>query len=82
MNDSINLTLLGLGYIFININSTAISAAVTYSLSGVVSAEYYFDTDPGQGNGTPLAVSGGTATAIAASIHFTYAHIIKQAIGA
>jgi hypothetical protein len=47
-----------------------ISATVGDSLSGAVRAEYYFDTDPGQGNGLAMSLSAhptnnGTATATA-----------------
>ena len=31
-------------------------------ISDVVAIEYYFDTDPGFGNGTPISVSSGTIT--------------------
>ncbi|HXS64516.1 MAG TPA: putative Ig domain-containing protein, partial [Streptosporangiaceae bacterium] len=44
-------------------DSTTLSANVSDSLSGVAAAEYYVDSDPGQGNGTALDVANGTATA-------------------
>jgi hypothetical protein len=43
--------------------TTNITATVADNLSGVAKAEYYVDTDPGQGNATVMTVGGGTATA-------------------
>ncbi len=62
MSGGIHLPLLGFVYIT---NTTHITTHVADSLSGVVSAEYYFDGDPGHGHGTALTISGGTATATA-----------------
>lgn len=56
------VTLPFLGTIFTS-NSTTINTTVADALSGVARAEYYFDIDPGQGNGVALSVSGNTATA-------------------
>lgn len=46
-------------------SSTTISAYISDNLSGVSAGEYFFDTDPGQGNGTALDISGNTASAFA-----------------
>jgi len=62
LSGGINLTPLGLGYLFINRNTTTLSTTITDSLSGVASAEYYIDTDPGQGQGKQIPLSGGTTT--------------------
>lgn len=45
-------------------STTNISANVADVLSGVTAAEYYFDNDPGQGNGTSLTITNSTATAM------------------
>lgn len=55
-----------IGYAFTpNTTSSNISAVVADNLSGIALIEYYFDTDPGQGNGTAMIVSGSNATATA-----------------
>jgi uncharacterized membrane protein len=38
----------------------SIGANAADTLSGVVSGEYYIDTDPGQGNGTPMTYNAST----------------------
>ncbi len=43
--------------------TTTLSANVTDNTSGVSKVEDYTGTDPGQGNGTPMTLSNGTATA-------------------
>jgi len=47
--------------------TTTLSANVTDNLSGINKAEYYTGSDPGQGNGTPMTLSNGTATATVGS---------------
>lgn len=42
---------------------TSVSATISDNLSGVTKAEYYIGIDPGQGNGTAMTISNGTATA-------------------
>lgn len=37
--------------------STSLSATVSDSLSGVLGGEFFLDSDPGEGNGTPLSLS-------------------------
>lgn len=64
LSGGINLPFIGFVY---SSATTNISVAVADNLSGVTATEYYFDTDPGKGNGTPLVVSGATATATGAS---------------
>lgn len=39
------------------------SANATDALSGVAGGEFYIDTDPGQGQGTPMMYSNGKITA-------------------
>lgn len=63
LTGGINLTLLGLGYLFIGTNATTLNVNLADNLSGIASAEYYIDADPGQGQGKPLTLSGSTATA-------------------
>lgn len=43
--------------------TTTLSANVADNLSGVAKAEYYTGTDPGQGNGTPMTITNGVASA-------------------
>ena len=43
-------------------NSTTLSADLS-DLSGIARAEYYTGTDPGQGNGSPMTVVSGVASA-------------------
>jgi hypothetical protein len=72
-------------------STTNLSANVADNLSGVAAAEYYFDTDPGQGNGTAMTLSAnpttnGTATASnvnVASLHGQHTlHVrVKDAAG-
>lgn len=69
------LTLPFLGAIFTG-NSTTISATVADGLSGVARAEYYFDTDPGQGNGASLSITNGSATATASLIGLNGQHTL------
>lgn len=40
-----------------------VSAAVADNLSGVVAGEYYLDSDPGEGNGSTMSLSGGSLSA-------------------
>ena len=40
-------------------SSTTLTVPASDALSGVVAGEYYFDTDPGPGNGTPMTYGGG-----------------------
>ncbi len=47
-------------------NNTALTVPVMETLSGVISGEYFVDTDPGLGNGTPMTWSG-TADNLSAS---------------
>lgn len=42
--------------------SSTLSAAVSDNLSGVVGGEYFLESDPGAGNGTPLTLSADKAT--------------------
>lgn len=42
--------------------SSSLSAAVSDNLSGVVGGEYFLESDPGAGNGTPLALSADKTT--------------------
>lgn len=42
--------------------STTLSAAVSDNLSGVVGGEYFLESDPGAGNGTPLTLGADRAT--------------------
>lgn len=58
MSGGVNLTALGLGYVFLS-NTATISANVTDGLSGVTSAEYFFDSGPLR---TPLSISGSQAS--------------------
>ena len=44
-------------------DTTTLSADVSDSLSGVAAAEYFVDTDPGQGNGTAMSIGSASATA-------------------
>jgi streptogramin lyase len=44
-------------------STTSVSATVADNLSGIAKAEYYIGKDPGQGNGTTMTISNGTATA-------------------
>lgn len=39
------------------------NANATDALSGVAGGEFYIDTDPGQGQGTPMTYSNGKITA-------------------
>lgn len=39
------------------VQSSSMSVAVTDNLSGVVGGEYFLDSDPGTGNGTPLSLN-------------------------
>jgi N-acetylneuraminic acid mutarotase len=57
------VTLPLLGQVFLVISSSNISTNVADNLSGVNSAEYYFDSDPGLGHGTPMTIASGHATA-------------------
>jgi hypothetical protein len=56
-------------------NQTAtVSATATDALSGVWNGEFYLDTDPGQGNGTAMTLSGSTisgtiGTNVASGMH-------------
>lgn len=45
----------------------ALHAPATDNLSGVAGGEYYLDTDPGQGNGLPLAYANGELSATSIS---------------
>lgn len=45
--------------------STQVSANAADALSGVAKGEYYIDTDPGQGSGTPLAYANGMVSGTA-----------------
>lgn len=47
--------------------TTTLSATVADNLSGVSKAEYYTGTDPGQGSGTAMSISSGSATATVGS---------------
>ena len=69
------ITLPFLGAIFTG-NSTTINATVADSLSGVAAAEYYFDTDPGRGNGTALSITNNSATASASLVGLTGQHTL------
>ena len=43
--------------------STVVSATAVDEGSGVVGGEYFIDVDPGEGNGTPMTLSGSTLSA-------------------
>lgn len=75
ISGGVDLNILGLGYVFLA-NTTTISAVVSDSLSGIAAAEYYFDTDPGQGHGTAMTISGNTATATASLVGLNGQHIL------
>lgn len=47
------------GWLAIHWANPSISANASDALSGVVGGEFYVDTDPGQGNGTPMTYSDG-----------------------
>ena len=53
----------GLGSLYVLTTNTTITATANDNLSGVFRAEYYFDTDPGVGNGTAMTVNGSTVSA-------------------
>jgi hypothetical protein len=42
--------------------SLSVSANASDTLSGVLNGEFYIDTDPGQGNGTPMTFANGKIT--------------------
>lgn len=48
------------GWLVIHWANPTVTANVSDNLSGVVSGEYYIDTDPGQGNGKPMTYDAGT----------------------
>ncbi len=56
-----------LGTLIIGSASATITSNVSDNLSGVAYAEYYFDTDPGQGHATSMTISGSTATGTAST---------------
>jgi gliding motility-associated-like protein len=45
--------------------------ATTSDAANITAAEYFFDTDPGQGSGTPISVTAGAATNFTVSIPTT-----------
>jgi hypothetical protein len=45
--------------LFLSAGSSAISASATDALSGATGGEYYIDTDPGAGNGSPMTYASG-----------------------
>jgi N-acetylneuraminic acid mutarotase len=47
------------GWLAIHWANPSISANASDALSGAVGGEFYVDTDPGQGNGTPMTYSDG-----------------------
>lgn len=51
------------GWLVLHWGNPTISANVSDNLSGVTGGEYYIDTDPGKGNGTPMAYSSGKINA-------------------
>ncbi|MCA6410354.1 MAG: hypothetical protein IM575_14625, partial [Cytophagales bacterium] len=42
--------------------------ASTTDVANITAAEYFFDTDPGQGSGTPISVTAGATTNFTVSI--------------
>jgi hypothetical protein len=44
-------------------SSTVLTVDVSDALSGVAGVEYFIDSDPGVGNGVPMALNGGSASA-------------------